>query len=473
MTSLANATAAGTDAAPIANTPDHWIQDHFLVDGRPVHYYVARSKEERGVIVGCSGLKSNNPLSVEAVQAYNDAGISIIMMALPNPARDIGFMPHFRKVFERFALDENSPVHALFPKELPKFLYGHSTGGLLALRTLTKTALFNKFEEMGYKKSLLEAPFSDTANASLHYSAWLGRTIFNAYACWHRNKLPKETLGGLWYLHHSENKIKLHRDMLNAPRRKRASLYLSHIFNTTVEALRDKSDFRLSQINKNFSNTYFVSKLPLPIFLSRIPLMAAYILHSNVNNLANAYMLRSNIKPTAWFLTEGDRRTPTYGQILEDQYAGRKYYTRLNKVEKPQTSIPTTIVASNDDPFSCTKTTENKIATPLQADFREAEGLHNPLSEDTETLEYSINQITPYLLDTPIRNEAIERAPSRWSLFTSSSNLCRSAGQSAAGFLNAAAGFTQGAFRSSVGNAEMGREPEGRAGDASNAFSPQ
>ena len=55
--------------------------------------------------------------------------------------------------------------------------------------------------------------------------------------------------------------------------------------------------------------------------------------------MADSYILRSDIKPTSWFLAEGDKRTPTYGQILEDRHAGRKYYTRLNKLTAPQTAI--------------------------------------------------------------------------------------------------------------------------------------
>ena len=215
---------------PIEDAPDHWIQDHFLVDNIPVHYYVARAKTELGVIVGCSGLKSNNPLSVAAVNLLNKIGISVIMMALPNPERSLGFMEHFRKVFERFALDESSPVHTIFPKELPKFLYGHSTGGLLALRTLAKTALFDMFKKIGYKTASIEAPFSDTAGASLHHDPWLNRTMFDIYAYLNKNKLPKETLGGLWYLHNSENKIKLKEAMLHATRRKRISLKVTHVF---------------------------------------------------------------------------------------------------------------------------------------------------------------------------------------------------------------------------------------------------
>jgi alpha-beta hydrolase superfamily lysophospholipase len=456
-------------APPIEDAPDHWIQDHFLVDGIPISYYVARAEKELGVIVGCSGLKSNNPLSIAVVNILNSVGISVIMMALPNPERNLGFMPHFRKVFERFALDENSPVHTIFPKDLPKFLYGHSTGGLLALRTVIKTALFDKFENMGYKQAPIEAPFSDTAGASLHHSSWLARTAFNAYAYWHKNKLPKETLGGLWYLHHSENKIKLHEDKQRASRTKKINLPLAHFFNTTVEALRDISDYHLSKINNRFPDASTGLK---------IPLAALYTLHSNIKNVADSHMLKFDIKPTAWFLAEGDKRTPTYGQILEDRHAGRKFYTRLNKKMNSETAIPVTIItaipvtiiASDDDPFSCTATTREQVAKPLQATLHQSEGLHNPISEDSMSLQYLIDEITPDLLDEPLKDRTVEKTPSRWSIFTSGSRFARALKRTT-GFLNPITSLSKSFLGRGVGNPEMGAEAESRAVDTGHALS--
>lgn len=452
----------------IDDAPEGWIQDYFLVDNIPVYYYVARAEKERGVMVGCAGLKSKNPLSIAAVNTLNESGISVMMMALPNPERELGFMPHFRKVFERFALDKNSPVHSLFPKELPKFLYGHSTGGLLALRTLTKTVLFKKFEEMGYKAASIEAPFSDTAGASLHHSAWAGRTAFNAYACWHKNKLPKETFGGLWYLHHSENKTALNAALSQTSPIKRIHLRLSHIFNTSVETMRDLSNFKISQRNDKFYN----SSLPLKFVLA-VPFAASYILHSNVRNMANAYMLHSHIKPTAWFLEESDFRTPTYGQILEDQNVGRKFTARLSKSVNPQTALPTSIVASENDPFSCTKTTHNDIAKPLQANFYKAEGLHNPNTEDPLCLQHSINQMLPYLLDKPLaiptEKTTPKTKPSRWSLITSGDRFT-SALQASTSLLNPLTRGLKGFFGGRVGDSEMGAEAERRTVNGGNTL---
>ena len=404
----------------LEDAPEHWTQDFFLVDGEPINYYVARAENELGVMVGCSGLKSNNPLSIEAVQAYNNAGISVILMALPNPERGLGFMPHFRKVFERFALDEKSPVHTIFPKKLPKFLYGHSTGGLLALRTLTKTLITDSFKDMGYKSANIESPFSDTAGASLHHSSRLGRSAFNRYARWHKDKLPKETLGGLWYLHYSEGKNALHASLPNASKIERVSLKSAYALNTTVRAIKDRF----------FPNSHDKS---------------------------------------IWFLNEGSYRTPTYGQILEDQQFGRKFYTRLNTLKNPQTAIPTSIIASYNDPFSCTPTTIDKIVKPLHTAFYSAQGLHNPLSEDAESLQYSIEQIIPHLLNEALPKGKENEPASRWSLLTSGSRFARALQQSTR-HINPLASGLKSFFGGCVRDSKVGAETEGRAMDTSNAL---
>ena len=340
------------DTGPVCRVPEHWVRDHFLVDGIPVYFYVARAERELGVMVGCSGLKSDRPLSADVVKAYNDEGISVIMMALPNPGRSLGFMPYFRKVFERFALDNQSPVGTLFHKDLPRFLYGHSTGGQILINFLT-SSLHSAGLKSDYKMAIAEGPFCDTANASLHHSKWISRTVFNLYACFNRKALPKETLFGLYYLHYHHHKKEL-----------------------TSRLPKDASAIR------------------------KIPVKAAYILNTAVRTIRDLYFPTWNREPEPWFQRECEYRTPTYGQILEDQYAGRKMLEMI-ALERTKTSIPLNIVAAEDDPFSCSKTARHQVADPLGASIYFFDGQHNTLSEDPAACEYSLAIMRPYLLEEP------------------------------------------------------------------------
>lgn len=365
------------DTGPVCKVPDHWERDYFLVDDIPVYYYVARAQEERGVLVGCSGLKSDRPLDAATVETYNETGISVIIMALPNPGRSLGFMPYFRKVFEQFALDENSPAHTLFHKDLPKFLYGHSTGGQILTHFLTSKQHQDAVKKR-YVSAIAEVPFFDTANASLNHSSWIARTMFNAYACLNRDALPKETLFGLFYMHYNDQKSILH------------------------------------------------AKLPDTSQIQKLSLTSTYILHTAVKTIKDLYFPAEKQGRIPWFQRESEFRTPTYGQILEDQYTGRRYVKRINR-EETKSSIPLSIIASEKDPFSCPKTSEIEVSQRLNSKFYLAGGEHNPLSEDKKSLKFSIKRMTPYLLEKPPEKEIASidseitqenQTPPRWSIQT-------------------------------------------------------
>ncbi len=355
------------DIGPVCNVPEHWERDYFLVDGIPIYYYIARAKNEHGLMVGCSGLKSDRPITANSIEAYNKAGISVIMMALPNPGRSLGFMPYFRKVFQQFALDDSSPAHTLFNSDIPKFLYGHSTGGQILTRLL-HTQQHAADLKKKYIMANAEVPFYDTANAS-RYSPSFQRNAFNAYACMNQNALPKETLGGLFYLHFNERKNKLH------------------------------------------------TRLPPHEHIS-LSSKAVLVLSSAVQTLKELYLPIDDKQPKAWFQRENEYRTPTYGQILEDKHEGQKLVRWIQRKAR-KSPIPFTIIATKEDPFSCPITTERDIVKPLKANFYLADkGQHNPLSEDPQALAYAIKQMIPHLRKESSNKTDPKSLPERWTITT-------------------------------------------------------
>lgn len=403
------------DTGPICRVPKHWDRDYFLVDNVPVYYYVARAERELGVKVGCSGLKSDRPLSAAAVEAYNDAGISVIMMALPNPGRSLNFMPYYRKVFEEFVMAEESPVHTLFHKDLPKFLYGHSTGGQLLTRMITSPRHKETLTRQNYVAAEAEAPFFEGTNLSVNYNSSLKRTAFDLYAYWNRNALPRETFGGLFYLHYSHERRKFDVKFSKASALAKIPMQAAYILNI---AAKTADDLYLSKI-KNKAVELGSD------FMLKIPLNAAIALRMATEKIKKDYLPESIKKPTLWFERNSEFRTPTYGQIQEDQHQGRKTY-QLFKNGDRKPCMPLTIIGSENDPFSCTKTTQSEVVNQLGAHFHMANGVHNSISEDRNCLQFSIDNMRPLLLKEPIKDtvedetyETPAELPKRWETSTS------------------------------------------------------
>lgn len=404
------------DTGPVCRVPKHWERDYFLVDDVPVYYYVARAEKELGVKVGCSGLKSDRPLSAAAVQAYNDAGISVIIMALPNPGRSLNFMPYYRKVFEEFVMDDESPVHTLFHKDLPKFLYGHSTGGQLLTRMITSPRNKEKLKQQNYVSAEVEAPFFEATNLSEKHNSKIKRFAFDLYACWNKNALPRETFGGLYYLHYTHGKQRFNIKLSKASAAAKIPMRAAYLLNTAVKTV---NDLYLSKLKEKTVELGAQAML-------RIPMNAAIALRMSVEKIKKHYSPNKK-KPELWFERNSEFRTPTYGQIQEDQHQGRKTYQIIQR-ENRKPCMPLTIITAAEDPFSCTKTTRSEVVSQLGADFHLAKGTHNSISEDRNCLAHSIGKMRPYLLKAPIQDEVAEEEelyetpaeiPKRWKTSTS------------------------------------------------------
>ncbi|MCI5060021.1 MAG: hypothetical protein MRY79_02995, partial [Alphaproteobacteria bacterium] len=56
-------------------------------DGISVNGYKSMAKDEKAIILGCTGLKSNYVLEPDDLKYFNDHGISVVWISLPNPKR--------------------------------------------------------------------------------------------------------------------------------------------------------------------------------------------------------------------------------------------------------------------------------------------------------------------------------------------------------------------------------------------------
>lgn len=365
------------DPGPICRVPKDWKRSYFLVDGVKVYYYVVRAKKELGVFVGGSGLKSDRPLSVEAVEDLNRAGISTIVMAQPNPDRNLNYMPYLQRVFEQFIMDPDSPVNQLFHKDIPRFAYGHSTGGQHLTKGLISdesgTEIKNK-----YPIQIVESGFFASAGISKHSPRWK-RLVFNAYAWKNRDKIPRETFFGLYYMNYHQN----------------------------IDILK--------------------AKLPDASKLERISAKAAYALNTAIKTIKILRNKNTDTAPEEWYLRQSHHRTPTFGQIREDEDCGEQITDEIRERKENGTLRQTPnliMIASEEDPFSCFDTIKKDVAEPLGATFFKAKGQHNGFSEDPYVRNQVIDRLRPHLLDKPLdlkpEEEIIspEDLPERWSIYT-------------------------------------------------------
>jgi hypothetical protein len=173
--------------------------------------------------------------------------------------------------------------------------------------------------------------------------------------------------------------------------------------------------------------------------------------------------------------------SPTYGQILQVQRAGRNLTDTFN----PQACrcTPCDIVLGDRDPFACHKTGA-EFAARVGAQLHVVKGGgHSPLNTAPDILDLLVNRIAaqtrPYV-DTRAQKEnpapvwmGLEGSVNFESALGFMDRLSYRAGialERCARFLDTAASFLEGFFRGGVGNAEVRREPERYALNSGYAF---
>lgn len=167
--------------------------------GLDVPFFVSRAENERAVVVACTGLNSYTALRAEELKQMNDAGVSVIWMALPPHKSNSPFMPHFITAGEGFFTDPESPANKLFDSKLPRYAFTHSTGGQI-FTALEQNPETNARILERYKEVTHIAPYFDATNVSLKHSLAPIRWVFDKYAHMNADRKPHETFFGKVYL---------------------------------------------------------------------------------------------------------------------------------------------------------------------------------------------------------------------------------------------------------------------------------
>lgn len=356
--------------------PQGWEKRTFEFEGVSVPYHIARALKEYGVIACLSGLKPDHAISKEMVDAYKERGISVIWINYPNPGRETGYMPFYKRLSHYFYTSPDSPFHTEFPKGLARLLGGHSTGGQHLIDLVTSDETKNDYAQ--FKYAIPENTFLDNANAAKH-DPFYKRIIFTSYALANYNKLPHETLLGLGYNNYYALKRKT---------------------NTNFQPdTYDTSDFDFSIAKFSYKSAFFLY-LTAQTIKEKLGSWATESTPNTIQKLFNNHFIAAHNKieeilfdadlPSPQRLDETrlptEFETPTYGQILETRAPGRRLTKRI--ISNPAIELPCPMIMTlgNEDHFS-SDLPQIKVAESLKVPYVMANAEHNSFREDPNARE--------------------------------------------------------------------------------------
>jgi alpha-beta hydrolase superfamily lysophospholipase len=155
-------------------------------------YHISRAAKEKAVVIGLSGLNTEQLMAPRDIKRLNDNGITLIWMSLPRPAVGKPFMQNFEELSRAFLTSRSSPVFGLFANDVPSFLAAHSTGGTILLKLMQEQDTRRKLSATFFGAAYV-APFLDVPFASDEHSFKIGSFrplywLFEKYADKHSNE---------------------------------------------------------------------------------------------------------------------------------------------------------------------------------------------------------------------------------------------------------------------------------------------
>ncbi len=179
-------------------TPPHWQQGVFVHNQLSTPYFLSRAQTERAIVIGSAGLNSLHLLSEPEVRQLNDAGVSVVWMALPLPSRHDNIDQKATDLMRAFLTSPRSPAHMLFHSDVPRYLATHSTSGRIALQLLHEEETHKKLRQI-FSGAVYVTPYLDTANSSMQFNP-VKNQIFSSFAKSFSNYAPHETIAGRTYM---------------------------------------------------------------------------------------------------------------------------------------------------------------------------------------------------------------------------------------------------------------------------------
>lgn len=175
-----------------------WGKGIFVTPSTATPYFVSKAPNEKAIVVGATGLNTLHLMNPHEVQELNDAGISVVWVALPKPKRGFNVNDAAVTVVREFFTSPASPAHVLFPTPAPRFLATHSTSGRILLELLNDEPVARKLCHR-FSGAVYVAPYLDTANGSRMHNRKMD-LVFQAFAQRYSGFTPHETMVGRTYM---------------------------------------------------------------------------------------------------------------------------------------------------------------------------------------------------------------------------------------------------------------------------------
>lgn len=218
-----------------------WGRGFFSTNDLMAPYYIARSPSERAVVIGCSGLNTHTILNPADVKRLNDAGISIVWMALPKIPRGAPLMETYLPLAREFFTNKNSPARLLMDNDVPRYALTHSTGGQIFFHLLHEPDTNRKLSYI-FSGAVHVAPYFDTAHASRDHTHPIVQNAFRKYMARQPDALPNERLIAKSYV--------LWNSLLKSPGKDlpKAWRLAKNIFNPSKDGQQSRLDSTCGQI---------------------------------------------------------------------------------------------------------------------------------------------------------------------------------------------------------------------------------
>jgi len=392
-------------------------------------YYLARAEKPRALIVGVSGLNSHFLLSKKEIRLLNERGFSVIWMANPLPANDTDpFIDSNTDLARAFLTHPRSPVNMLFDRDLPRYIFTHSTGSQIYLSLMHERDTNRKLAK-DFQGAAHIAPFFDSANASIAYPA-LKQRMWELYCTINRTKRSNETILGRAYLKYFASHESFAKDAMDLDKNNGSTL--------------DPLYVRLAGLSRLYGHA--------------MPDLSSFV--EQTKPVANIDPDGMDDEPS---ITPKDHAGPTYGHILEVQFRGRQLMAQFNAAAV--NVMPQIFVIGGMDKFACPATA---ISVARQAGIEMLvvkDAGHDPIKNNKAPRDYLIARVEKCVeaheklrADAAAFQNVKKPEPEKLPVpveHLSLSDRARLALEGGARLLNAGTGFAQGLLAGGVRNPEV------------------
>lgn len=147
----------------IAEPEENMEAGRFIHNGFATNYYVSRAMgREKFIVIGFSGANAQFPLNFAEIKYLNNAGATMICMALPHVGNN--FMERSESLARAFLTKSKSPASLYIRSDAPQFIVTHSSSGPILLKLLgeelTRRSIASRTTDIAMMSPIFDIPYA-------------------------------------------------------------------------------------------------------------------------------------------------------------------------------------------------------------------------------------------------------------------------------------------------------------------------